>query len=69
MSFVPMRVFEQHEGNTIYELKTYAIDNRFYVRMVRTNPYEGMRVIEMDLSVYTANELKTQLEEFITQRR
>jgi len=69
MSVVLSQIFD-HKGerNDEYQLKSYALDDKFYLDMYQYNSYSGWNTsIKMDFSVEEAKILKRQLEEFIAQ--
>lgn len=68
MSVVVSKVFNHKVRNDEYQLRSYALDERFYLDMKSYNTVCGWRNhVQMDFSVDEAKILKKQLEEFITQ--
>ena len=68
MSVVLSQLFNRKdERNVEYQLKSYALDDKFYLHMKRHSVLGGAQSICMDFSVAEAKTLKKQLEEFISQ--
>ena len=68
MSVVLSQLFNHKDKRDIeYELKSYALDDKFYLQMKQYSVYSGFQSIKMDFSVSEAKVLKRQLEEFIAQ--
>jgi hypothetical protein len=70
MSVVLTELFNHtDELNVEYQLKSYALDDRFYLHMKRFSVMGGATTVRMDFSVVEAKVLKKQLEEFISQNK
>lgn len=70
MSVICSEIFKHtDERNIEYKLKSYALDNRFYLHMNKFSVMGGSVSVHMDFSVAEAKILKKQLEEFITQNK
>ena len=68
MSVVCSELFKHEDKRNIeYTLKSYALDDRFYLDMKQFSVLGGVQRIGMDFSVAEAKILKRQLEEFIAQ--
>ena len=68
MSCVLTKLFSYKVRNDEYQLKSYALDDRFYLDMKKYNTVSCWRNdVKMDFSVAQAKVLKGQLEEFIAQ--
>lgn len=67
MSCVLSKLFSHtDERHTEYKLKSYALDDKFYLEMQEYQTIHGWRTgINMNFSVAEAKVLKKQLEEFI----
>ena len=70
MSVVCTELFNHtDERNVEYKLKSYALDDRFYLHMNQFSVMGGSTSVRMDFSVAEAKVLKKQLEEFISQNK
>lgn len=70
MSVVISQFFNHKKGNDEYQLKSYGLDDKFYLNMESYNTVSGWRnKVYMDFSVAEAKILKKQLEEFIEQNK
>jgi hypothetical protein len=68
MSVVLTQLFDhKDERNTEYRLKSYALDDKFYLHMKQHLECGWGHEMRMDFSVAEAKALKKQLEEFISQ--
>ena len=69
MSCVLSQLFSHtDERHTEHKLKSYALDDKFYLEMQEHQTIHGWRTgINMSFSVTEAKVLKKQLEEFIAQ--
>ena len=68
MSMVCSQLFNHEDKMNIeYTLKSYALDDKFYLDMYRFSVMGGANAINMNFSVEEAKTLKKQLEEFIAQ--
>ena len=68
MSVVVSKLFKHKDKRDVeYTLKSYALDDRFYLDMYCFSVLGGAKAIGMDFSVTEAKILKKQLEEFIAQ--
>lgn len=70
MSCVLSKLFNHKVRNDEYQLKSYALDDKFYLDMKQYNTCCGWQTaIGMDFSVAEAKVLRKQLEEFISQNK
>ncbi len=68
MSVVLTELFNHTDKRNVeYQLKSYALDDRFYLHMKQFSVMGGATSVRMDFSVTEAKTLKKQLEEFIAQ--
>ena len=68
MSCVLSELFNHKDSRGVeYQLKSYALDDKFYLRMEQFSVLGGVQRISMDFSVDGALTIKKQLEEFIEQ--
>ena len=68
MSVVCTELFNHEDKRNIeHRLKSYALDDKFYLRMEEFSVMGGMSRTGIELSVVEAKVLKKQLEEFIAQ--
>lgn len=68
MSCVLSELFNHKDSRGVeYQLKSYALDDKFYLRMTQFSLCGGAQCISMDFSVAEALTIKKQLEEFIEQ--
>ena len=68
MSCVLSELFNHKDSRGVeYQLKSYALDDRFYLDMKRLSVCGGVQCISMDFSVDEALTIKKQLEEFLEQ--
>lgn len=68
MSVVCSQLFKHKDKMNIeYTLKSYALDDKFYLKMNQFSVLGGAVGVCMDFSVTEAKVLKKQLEEFILQ--
>ena len=68
MSVVLTELFNYTDKRNVeYQLKSYALDDRFYLHMKQFSVMGGATSVRMDFSVEEAKTLKKQLEEFIAQ--
>lgn len=68
MSVVCTELFcHTDKRNVEYQLKSYALDDKFYLHMKQFSIMGGATNVCMDFSVAEAKILKKQLEEFIAQ--
>ena len=68
MSCVLSELFNHKDSRGVeYQLKSYALDDRFYLDMERYSMCGGVQCVYMDFSVDEALTIKKQLEEFIEQ--
>lgn len=70
MSVVCTELFNHtDERNVKRQLKSYALDDKFYLHMKQFSVMGGATSVHMDFSVAEAKILKKQLEEFISQNK
>lgn len=70
MSCVLSEQFNHKDSRGVeYQLKSCALDDKFYLRMARFSAHGGVQRISMDFSVDEALIIKKQLEEFIYQNQ
>lgn len=68
MSCVLSEVFNHKNSRGVeYQLKSYALDDRFYLRMEQHGVCGGTQYIIMNFSIEEARVIQKQLEEFIIQ--
>ena len=68
MSCVLSEIFNHKDSRGVeYQLKSYALDDRFYLDMRRHSMCGGVQCVYMCFSVDEALTIKKQLEEFIEQ--
>ena len=68
MSCVLSEIFNHKDSRGAEcKLKSYALNDRFYLDMTRHSAYGGVQCVYMDFSVDEALTIKKQLEEFIKQ--
>ena len=68
MSVVVSKLFKHKDERDVeYTLKSYALDDKFYLDMYCFSVMGGANAIAMGFSVEEAKTLKKQLEEFIAQ--
>ena len=68
MSCVLSELFNHKDSRGVeYQLKSYALDDKFYLRMEQHSVCEGVKFISMNFSVSEASTIKKQLEEFLEQ--
>ena len=70
MSVVCTEIFKhEDERHREHRLKSYAIDDKFYLDMQEFSVIMGVSRADITLSVAEAKILKKQLEEFIAQNK
>lgn len=68
MSCVLSELFNHRDSRGVeYQLKSYALDDKFYLRMEQHSVCGGVKFISMNFSVAEASTIKKQLEEFLEQ--
>lgn len=68
MSCVLSKLFSHKDSRGVeYQLKSYALDDKFYLRMEQFSVLRGVQRISMDFSVAEVSTIKKQLEEFLEQ--
>lgn len=68
MSYVLSEIFNHKDSRGVgYQLKSYALDDKFYLKMEQHRVCGGVQCVSMGFSVDEALTIKKQLEEFLEQ--